>query len=414
MFRPALRRSLSALSAALPQAFLGFAAPASAAVVIGQVYGTGGNSGATFKHDFIEIFNAGSNTESIGGWSVQYAAAAATSRHVTAITPSATLAAGRHYLIRQAPGAGGTVDVVGDLNGTIAMSGTGGKMALTNGTAALTGSAPASALDIVSYGASTPTKGTPTGVLDSTLAAARNSAGCADSNHNSADSTLVAPAPHNSGTAPAPCPGAQAVALADLNARSRIILDDGSGLQNPNPRPYLDSNALPRAGDTVGSLTGVIDYGLATSSNTGFGDYKIHPTQAPVSTLNNLCTAAPEAVGGNVKVASFNVLNYFTTFTNGARANGQTRPGCSLGVSVSASNSRGASSLAEFVRQRAKIVEAMAALNADVLGLMEIQNNGLVAVQNLVGRSTPKLARESTLPRRCLRKAPAATPSGWP
>ena len=75
LFRPALRRSLSALSAALPLAFLAFAAPASAAVVISQVYGGGGNSGATFKHDFIEIFNAGSTTESIGGWSVQYASA---------------------------------------------------------------------------------------------------------------------------------------------------------------------------------------------------------------------------------------------------------------------------------------------------------------------------------------------------
>jgi len=128
----------------------------------------------------------------------------------------------------------------------------------------------------------------------------------------------------------------------------------------------------------------VIDYGLATSSNTGFGDYKIHPTAAPVFTLSNLRTAAPEAVGGNIVVASFNVLNYFTTFTNGQTASGQTGQGCSLGSAVSASNCRGANSLTEFLRQRAKIVEAMAALNADVLGLMEIQNNGLVAVQNLV------------------------------
>ena len=576
--RPSLRRSLSALSAAMPLAFLGLAAPASAAVVISQVYGGGGNSGATLKHDFIEIFNAGSNPEGIGGWSVQYAAAAGTSWQVTAIPAGTTLAAGRYYLIRQAVGAGGTVDVVGDLTGSIAMSGSNGKVALASGQTALTGSTPAGVLDIVSYGTANATEGTATAALGSTTAALRNSAGCTDSNNNNADFTLSVPMPRNSATAAAICgsggggggggggitpvaaaiytiqgsgstsplvaqvvvtsgvvskltnngffmqdlvgdnnpatsdgifvfasaaaypaaavgnlvqvtgtvvefntgaagnadtlahtvteltsvtavtqtgsgysiaptvvalpeavdgdlerfegmlvrltgpftvaqnffqgrygqltlavggrlqtptnrfrPGPQAAALADQNARSRIVLDDGSSLQNPNPTPYLDSNALPRAGDTVASITGVIDYGLATSSNTGFGDYKIHPTQAPVFTLSNLRTAAPEAVGGNIVVASFNVLNYFTTFTNGATANGQTGQGCSLGGAVAASNCRGANSLAEFVRQRAKIVEAMAALNADALGLMEIQNNGLVAVQNLVDALNAKV-----------------------
>ena len=179
-------------------------------------------------------------------------------------------------------------------------------------------------------------------------------------------------------------PGAQAQALADENARRRIILDDGSSLQNPNPTPYIGSNGLPRAGDTTGAITGVIDYGLATNSNAGPGDYKIHPTLAPLFNIANARTAAPEEVGGNVKVASFNVLNYFTTFTNGETASGQTGQGCTLGGTTSASNCRGASNLVEFQRQRAKIVEAMAAINADVLGLMEIQNNGNTAVQNLV------------------------------
>jgi predicted extracellular nuclease len=176
----------------------------------------------------------------------------------------------------------------------------------------------------------------------------------------------------------------QALALADENARRRILLDDGSSQQNPNPTPYLDlASAQPRAGDSVRSVTGVIDFGLATNSNPGLGDYKIHPTVAPVFTITNPRTAAP-AVGGNLKVASFNVLNFFTTFTDGRTADGQTGQGCALGSSVSASNCRGANNAAEFERQRAKIVAAMAALDADVLGLMEIQNNGNVAAQNLV------------------------------
>jgi predicted extracellular nuclease len=180
-------------------------------------------------------------------------------------------------------------------------------------------------------------------------------------------------------------PGSAAAALAEENARRRIVLDDGTSLQNPRPTPYLDvASALPRAGDTVGSITGVIDFGLATNINPGLGDYKIHPTAAPVFTTTNARTSAPAPVGGNVKVASFNVLNFFTTFTDGTTADGQTNQGCQLGATVSAANCRGASNLTEFLRQRTKIVEAMAAIDADVLGLMEIQNNGNLAAQNLV------------------------------
>lgn len=185
---------------------------------------------------------------------------------------------------------------------------------------------------------------------------------------------------------------AQALALADENARRRIVLDDGSSLQNPNPTPYLGAGALPRAGDVLsGSLVGVLDFGLATSSNLDPGDYKIHPTVAPVFAIVNPRSNAPEAVGGNLKLASFNVLNYFTTFTDGSNAAGQTGQGCSLGATVSAGNCRGANNLAEFLRQRSKIVEAMAAIDADALGLMEIQNNGNGAVQNLVDALNARL-----------------------
>lgn len=180
-------------------------------------------------------------------------------------------------------------------------------------------------------------------------------------------------------------PGLLAQALADENARRRIILDDGTTQQNPNPTPYLGAGALPRAGDVIpGAITGVIDFGLATSSNTEPGDYKIHPTVAPTFVVANPRSATPEPVGGNVKVASFNVLNYFTTFSDGTNVAGQTGVGCSQGSTVSAGNCRGAGNLTEFLRQRAKIVEAMAAIDADVLGLMEVQNNGNIAVQNLV------------------------------
>lgn len=181
-----------------------------------------------------------------------------------------------------------------------------------------------------------------------------------------------------------PAGSAEALAMADDNARRRILLDDGSSLQNVNPTPYMAADNTVRAGDSIDGLTGVIDYGLATSTTSGLSDYRLQPTEVPVISRTNPRTTAPDAVGGNIKVASFNVLNYFTTFTNGQNAEGLTGQGCTLGGSTTAANCRGADNAAEFARQKAKIVNAIKALNADVVGLMEIQNNGNGAVLDLV------------------------------
>lgn len=177
----------------------------------------------------------------------------------------------------------------------------------------------------------------------------------------------------------------EALALADLNARSTLLLDDSSTRQNPAPTPYLDpASGAARAGDTIESLTGTIDFGLATNSSAGIVAYRLQPTQAPVFTAGNPRPATPPVVGGNLKLAAFNVLNYFTTFTNGSDAFGNSGQTCTQGGSTpSASLCRGASNAAEFERQRRKIVAALVAIDADVVGLMEIQNNGDVAAQHL-------------------------------
>ncbi|MFC4427554.1 ExeM/NucH family extracellular endonuclease [Deinococcus navajonensis] len=143
---------------------------------------------------------------------------------------------------------------------------------------------------------------------------------------------------------------------AESNRLRTIRLDDLSSRQNPTTIPYLDpQTATRRAGDTVTGLQGVIHY----ANNA----YKLEPTKAPVFTASNPRTAAPKDVGGTIKVAGANVLNYFTT----------------LG-----SAGRGASNATEFARQKAKIVAELRALNADVITLMEVENNGEVALDDLV------------------------------
>ncbi len=160
-----------------------------------------------------------------------------------------------------------------------------------------------------------------------------------------------------------PAGSPEAVDLADQNQRALLVLDDGTASQNPNPIPYIGEDQTNRAGDTVSGLVGVVDYG-SINSNSAIRDYRLHPSTPPSFERANDRTDEPEDVGGNLTVASFNVLNYFTTFGG-------------LG--------RGANNQAEFDRQRAKIFSAMAAMDAGVLGLIEIENlPGTSAVANLV------------------------------
>ena len=631
----------------------GLSVPALAAspVVISQVYGGGGNSGATIKNDFIEIFNRGDVAVNLTGWSVQYASAAGASWQVTKISGSPVLQPGQYYLVQEAAGTGAGSALTPDSVGTIPISGTAGKVALVNDSTPLAGAAPAGAtlVDLLGFNAGY-FEGSNGPGLTNTTAALRANGGCTDTDNNGNDFATGAPAPRNTASplhscsvpaAPpivASCPAnlsmavgytgsadlsatdsdgivnhavitstavtgisllnfvaapaaganataslnvaagvpqgsypvvvrfdndqsqqtsctinvsvatppavthsipqiqgpgetspyagtvqttegvvtakvgsgffiqdaagdgnpqtsdgifvyttaantgtvqvgdqvritgtvsdyapvagghaytelqsitaivktgagisiaptnitlpyanlgqvegmlvrftnaltvsqleflgdrgevtlssgrleaptnhyragsAEAKALAIANAGNQIVLDDGIFV-TPVKIPYLGEDGSLRAGDTVSGLTGVVDFGAKGGGGAGF---KLQPTVAPVFSQDNPRSAPPVLVAGNIKVASANVLNYFTTFTNGEDVEGHTGQGCSLGSSISKSNCRGADNLNEFNRQTAKIVGELKAINADVFGLMEIQNSGEYTVGYLV------------------------------
>ena len=104
-------------------------------VLINEVYGGGGNSGATYTNDFIELVNASPAPVDVTGWSVQYASAAGVTWQTTPLT--GVIAPGAAYVVVEAAGAGGTTPVTGSATGTIPMSGTAGKVALVSSTTAL-------------------------------------------------------------------------------------------------------------------------------------------------------------------------------------------------------------------------------------------------------------------------------------
>ncbi|GAA4374022.1 ExeM/NucH family extracellular endonuclease [Agromyces bauzanensis] len=160
----------------------------------------------------------------------------------------------------------------------------------------------------------------------------------------------------------------EAIELAEQNARNRITIDDGRSEQNPDPaiHPNGDEFTLDnlfRGGDLVTNVTGVLDY--------RFDTWAVQPTQGADFEVANPRPEAPE-VDGSTTVASFNVLNYFTTL-----------------------GSRGANDPVEFQRQQDKIVSAISELDADIVGLIEIENNGDLAVGTLVDALNERMGADT-------------------
>ncbi|MFC9970173.1 ExeM/NucH family extracellular endonuclease [Spirillospora sp. NPDC127200] len=138
------------------------------------------------------------------------------------------------------------------------------------------------------------------------------------------------------------------------NAERRLLVDDASTVQNPKTVPYTDPRVV-RIGSTTAGLEGVL--------SEGFSSYRLQPTRTPHFANANPRPKKPQPVGGDVRVASFNTLNWFTTLKK-----------------------RGAGTAAEQERQITKLVAALKGLDADVAGLMEVENNGDTALKALVDR----------------------------
>jgi len=182
--------------------------PPPGSVVISQVYGGGGNSGATLKNDFIELINHTNTPIDLTGWSVQYISATATTG-LWQVTPlnGFVLQPGQYYLIQEAAGAGGTVNLpTPDTTGSIAMALGAGKVALVTNTTPLSGigcPSGTSIIDLVGYGSTANCfEGSgPAPTLTNTTAALRGNNGCIDSDNNASDFTAGTPNPRNSSNA---------------------------------------------------------------------------------------------------------------------------------------------------------------------------------------------------------------------
>ncbi len=141
-----------------------------------------------------------------------------------------------------------------------------------------------------------------------------------------------------------------------------IVLDDGSRRRDPTPVPYLlRTGRPPRVGDSVRDVTAVVNA-------AGIDRYRLEPVTAPRLVATNPRPAAPPPVGGTLRIATFNVHNYFTTL-------GQ----------------RGARSPGQRALQRAKLVAALAGLDADAIALQEVENDGMRSENALLAALNARL-----------------------
>lgn len=248
---------VAALGTATTVAFVPvtFATPAGDNVIISEVYGGGGNSGASYTNDFIELYNPTDHAIDLSGWNVEYFSGVGNSGGKTSLTGS--IPAHDYYLVQEAKGTAGTTALpTPNATGTLNMSGTAGSVKLNSSTGTV---------DTIGYGSAIIFEGAPSKGTSNSTSASRNDQG-ADTDNNAADFTIGAPTPKAAGastgtTTPTEPPAATTVSIADIQ---------GTG----DASPMVDKTVT-----TTGVVTAVYNEG-------GFNGYTIQTGGSGKTTKN--------------------------------------------------------------------------------------------------------------------------------
>ena len=270
----------------------------SGTIVISQIYGGGGNSGAALKNDFIELFNRSTQAVNITGWSVQYASAAGSFTQATPL--SGTIQPGAYYLVQEAAGSGGTVDLPApDATGGINMSGTAGKVLIAQTPNALGTSCPTGTVvvDVASFGSGTNCGNAAPAPSNSTADLRKNS-GCAYTPDPSVDFVTGTPSPRNSASATHSCVVGPLDHVTVTGPKTVIVGATISLAATP-----VDANENPVVGTTVtwsSGNTAVATVDVVTGVVTGVAGSADSVTITATATANGITKAGVF----NVKVSN--------------------------------------------------------------------------------------------------------------
>ncbi|OGX85800.1 hypothetical protein BEN47_14520 [Hymenobacter lapidarius] len=284
-------------------------------VVISQVYGGGGNTGATIKQDFIELFNRGTTPVDLSSYTLQYTSAAGTfsvAANTSFTQLSGIIQPGKYLLVQEAAGTGGTTNLMPDITGFIPLSGTAGKVALANNSTAVTATAgpnstfSSNVVDFVGYNttATSYEGANPVAALTNTTAAIRAGNGCTDGNNNGADFATGAPTPRNSATAAAPC--SATATPAEINVKQGTTTYLTASTYSGFATTTIGSTDVKAF--TIENLGGTI---LNIASIVATGDFSVTGTVPTTVAANGMATFnvtfTPSAAGtrtGTVTIAS--------------------------------------------------------------------------------------------------------------
>ncbi|MFC3750196.1 chitobiase/beta-hexosaminidase C-terminal domain-containing protein, partial [Paenibacillus sp. GCM10012306] len=280
------------------------AATDNSAVVISQVYGGGGNTGAPYKNDFIELYNPTNNPVDLTGWKVRYASATGSFNNATNLT--GTIPAKGYFLIEEAAGAKGTIDLpTPDVSkGSLDLGGTNGKVDLVDKSG--------TTIDLVGYGTATKFEGSgATAPLSNTTAAIRQAAAGAptdsrglDTDNNSTDFVVQAPSPRNSSYGQAPeAPTTVAPVVAD-----------------PAPNAWPAGTSISLSTPTVGASVYAAVYGSG-----GTREYQLYngPIQLSDDTAIDAFAVAPGLSDSPVDKFIYSVLTQSNISATRVKEKGQ-------------------------------------------------------------------------------------------
>jgi predicted small secreted protein len=323
---------------ALPLAAGSSRASGSGNLVLAEIFAAGGNSGAPYANDYVELFNRGAGPVAVDGWTLQYASASGTSWQATALAGS--IPAGGRYLVQLASGgANGASLPAPDATGASNLAVSGGKLALVaNATPLACGDVPGSCSsvsgveDVVGYGGASDYEGSgPAAAPSATTALVRAGGGCADADDNAADFSAAAPDPLGSSaplaacSTPAGASGSDAAVNVDVQPLLSISLDHPA-LSFPGAVPGTipapaDEQVIVTSNDANGYTLGVhrtafVPADLPLGIGVGGAALAAVPI-APAPDLLVGSAGGPSAAGGDAWATSVGFVSPLPVVTAG-------------------------------------------------------------------------------------------------
>ncbi|MFL5963622.1 MAG: lamin tail domain-containing protein [Gaiellaceae bacterium] len=285
---------------------------ASPDLVLSQVFAGGGNAGASYANDYVELFNRGNSTVDLSGWTIQYATASGTTWSPTALAGTVS-PGGRHLVQLASGGANGAVLPAPDSTGTTNLSTAGGKLALVHDVAALTCGAAAGSCstlaavhDLVGYGAATDYEGAAAPALTNTTAAVRADGGCVDTDSNAADFIASAAVPRNAAATAMPCAGSTPTA----SQTASVAIDVSSSISLTLERASVSLGTL-MAGDAPAPVSERVT--VVSNDRAGYALSVRRTAFAPVDLPLGVSASAPAGAQLSSQLAGATVASIPTS-----------------------------------------------------------------------------------------------------